>query len=205
MKYLTLDIGNVIARLDFDKFIATLSKAVNISRDEAFYFLSRTQRLHDVALTDLNEQFRESFKIKSELVIQELLEEWNKTIIPNKTVIEWMHKLIDTKDITIALLSNIGNEHAELMKTALSSIYKHKNIIKFFSCFCGARKPTLLYYHLFLTRYPEFSGCVYVDDNKENLKTGRFVGFRDIQFDLSSDDMNDDNILLRLSEIERAI
>jgi hypothetical protein len=48
--------------------------------------------------------------------------------------------------------------------------------------------------------YPEFYGCVYVDDVVENLETGKRYGFRPYHFDLSKMDTS-----LELPEIEKMI
>jgi hypothetical protein len=50
----------------------------------------------------------------------------------------------------------------------------------------GARKPSNIYFQSFLQDYPSWIGCVYVDDRKDNLLTGKKYGFRTIQFDLST-------------------
>jgi len=57
-----------------------------------------------------------------------------------------------------------------------------------------------LYYQSFLMEYPEFHGCVYVDDVAENLEAGKRYGFRPYHFDLSKMDTSQE-----LPEIEKMI
>lgn len=176
MKYLALDIGNVICDVDFSSFLRTLSKTQNIHLDDALYFLVRTQKIHDVGLVQIADELKDRFKIKSNIVLDELMAEWNNTVKINPTVKDFFLKKLK-ENIKIALLSNVGFEHAAIMQNILGTdIYK--NCIKFFSCDVGVRKPTSLYYKTFLDMHPEFKGCVYVDDRRENLDAGLEFGFK---------------------------
>jgi FMN phosphatase YigB (HAD superfamily) len=197
MKYLALDIGNVICHVNFDNFKNKLSKTLNISTIDVDYFLNRTQRLHDMGLTEISDELRDHFKIKSSVIIDELMEEWTNTLTFNQEFldgIEYKVNELGRKNITIALLSNIGFEHAKLMKSKwfLTSILN--NPIMFFSCEVGARKPSYLYYKTFLDMHPEFKGCLYIDDRKENLETGDRFGFKPKLFSLDNDLKGKDTI-----------
>jgi FMN phosphatase YigB (HAD superfamily) len=187
MKYLALDIGNVLYHCDFDPFLKTLSKQIGISIADAEYFLGRTQKLHDLGYTVMGDELRDHFHIKSEVVVEEILASWNDSVKPNISILTHLDDLQFNKKIKIALLSNIGLEHA----ANVNEVLEHNNIledtIKHFSCFVGARKPSALFYQSFLMQYPEFKGALYIDDVAENLKMGQHFGFDSQQFNLLVD------------------
>lgn len=184
MKYLAVDLGNVVCGVDFTAFISKLSKCINVSFSDVDYFLNRTQKLHDLGLTDLRSELQDHFKIHSESMVDELMVEWNNTISANPHMISILAELIHQDAVKVALLSNIGFEHAAVMESILTKdVYDHS--IKFFSCQVGARKPTYLYYKTFLDMYPDFKGCLYLDDRPENIKAGDEFGFNTRNFVLS--------------------
>ena len=184
MIYCALDIGNVLVLANFEDFIKKLSKTLNITIEEANYFMNRTQKLHDLGLTNMSDELRDHFKIKSPVTIEELIFHWNQVILPNTYIMHLLNELSRDHDIKVALVSNVGLEHAVQMEKTLGFSLFFKEAVKFFSCHVGARKPTLLYYHLFLELHPEFKGCVYVDDLAENLEASKQFGFKTFQFSL---------------------
>lgn len=185
MKYFATDLGNVICEVNFDYFIRELSRVINVSIEDVNYFLNRTQRLHDLGLTVISDELRDHFKIKSPVIIENLMAEWNKTIKPNHQMVSFLTNLLRSGDVKIALLSNIGVEHAVMMREVLTKEVFDSSV-KFFSCEVGARKPSYLYYKLFLDMNPEFKGCVYLDDRIENIESGFKFGFNARHFVLDS-------------------
>lgn len=183
-KYVCLDIGNVLCHVDFQSFLNKLSKTLNITLDDAMYFMNRTQKLHDLGLTVMADELRDHFKIRSPLIIEELQDAWNNVVSPNLTIIEFFTRLRDRDNLKVALLSNIGIEHAEQIKNKLSHNSFFLYAKKHFSCEVGARKPSMLYYQSFLSIHPEFKGCVYVDDLQENLDASKQFEFKTFKFNL---------------------
>jgi FMN phosphatase YigB (HAD superfamily) len=105
-------------------------------------------------------------------------------------MIKILDKIRSEEGLEIALLSNIGFEHAKLVHKLLSYdecgfFFNHKH----FSCEVGARKPTKLFYQSFLMQHPEFQGCLYVDDLQENLDAADELGFRIRKFSLQDTDV----------------
>jgi FMN phosphatase YigB (HAD superfamily) len=192
-KYLAIDIGNVLVYANTNKFKNKLSKILNIPLEEANYFLNRVQKLHDLGFTHLLDELHDHFAIKSSVIIDELLDEWNNVIVPCPEIISRLEKMIDRDGLQIALLSNIGTEHAALMPTQLGD-YLFQNSIKYFSCQVGARKPTMVYYHTFLQLHPEWKGCPYIDDLQENLDASQQFGFKTHRFSL--EDMSQSKVEL---------
>jgi FMN phosphatase YigB (HAD superfamily) len=197
MKYLAVDLGNVVCNVKFDNFLNELSKTLNLPLEDVNYFLHRTTKLHDMGLTQISDELRDHFKIKSPIIIQNLIEEWNKVITADTTVVGFLEKLLE-EDVKIALLSNIGIEHAALMGNILGGFLYHYSI-KFFSCEVGARKPSFLYYKTFLDMNPEFKGCLYLDDRIENVRGGEKLGFKSLHFEL--DKINRSDLENKLKEI----
>lgn len=185
MKYAAFDIGNVICHLDFTNFLEKLDYEMvdyatghNVDTGQ---FLIRLQRPHDLGLATMEEELK-AFGV-DDCCINDLMKAWSNTISPEPVMISLIEELIDN-GTKVALLSNIGFEHAIQMKTSLGpKIYD--NAVRFFSCEVGARKPTILYYRTFLDMYPEFKGCIYLDDKIDNVEGGKLLGLNGIQFDLS--------------------
>jgi len=189
MPYLCLDLGNVLVKADFNQFLRHLSKALNISLEEANDFLSRTQKLHDLGFTRISDELKDHFKIRSPVIIEELLYSWNDIIDTANYVIDRIIALQQTHDLKIALLSNIGFDHVSKLDTIFkfaspASSYRqfYQDAIKHFSCLVGARKPSLMYYQSFLAMHPEFIGATYIDDLQENLNASQQFGFRTYRF-----------------------
>ena len=170
MNYVALDIGNVLVHADFHPFLNKLSKSLNLTLEEANYFMNRTQKLHDLGYTEMKDELRDHHKIKSPIIIDELMEEWHNIITPCNPIIERIKNMMKHNEMKVALLSNIGLEHAVKVATLIPKS------INFFSCYVGSRKPSLLYYHTFLQLHPEFWGCPYIDDLQENLDAGKQFG-----------------------------
>ena len=100
----------------------------------------------------------------------------------------------------VALLSNIGVEHAQMMETKLELGGFFPGAIKHFSCHVGARKPSMVYYQSFLLQHPEFFGCLYVDDVADNLNASKAFGFRTFQMTLQEPGIED-----KIAQIEAII
>lgn len=184
MSYLVLDIGNVIVNQDLEPFMKAISIQMNISRNDAFNFISQIQVKQDLGITSFRDAIVERFNIKSEYILDNLAAAWNEVISPNYPSIQFMEKLMD-HGVEIALLSNIGLEHHNWLNNTIKHTKLYSKSVHHFSYQIGARKPTQLYYNLFLQQYPDFAGAIYLDDLKENLEAGNRAGFFAYHWDLS--------------------
>ena len=191
MKYAAFDVGNVLFNVNFPGFINKMSKTLNISVEDATYFMNRSQKLHDLGLTVMKDELIDHLHIKSSVLRDELIQEWNHCITPADWLLEKLDAHCSTHDIQIALLSNVGLEHAVRMREMLAPYQFFRNGITHFSCEVGARKPTLIYYQSFLQLHPEFQGCPYFDDLEENLVIGAKYGLKPFKFSLES--LTEDN------------
>lgn len=207
MKYIALDIGDVLVKTNFEGFLKKLSKTIDISLDDASYFMNRSQKLHDLGLTVMTDELKDHFKIKSSVIVEELVDWWNDCIQPASYVIEKLNKIHKEHDLKVALLSNIGLEHAAQIDYILNDDGFMDRAVKYFSCFVGARKPTSLYYQSFLQLHPEWKGCLYIDDLQENLDASKQFGFKTYKFSLKEitglnyDDTIFNNKMIELEKI----
>lgn len=186
MNFVALDIGNVLVHVDFSSFINAISEELNITLEEAEYFMNRTHALHDMGLTQMSDELRDHFKIRSPVIMKRLLEVWDCVLTPEFGMIAKMCYLMKSRNLQVALLSNIGLEHAKVMSVILNfegSFFD--NCVKHLSCQVGARKPSKLYYQSFLAQHPRFRGAAYLDDVQENLDMGAQFGFRPHRFALT--------------------
>ena len=205
MNYICLDIGNVICRIDFNKFISKISMDLCESAIRIKKKINYDQRAHDIGLLNLRETLENNLDITSPDVLDRILIEWNKMIVFDRSILDRFQNMSDKYGLKIALLSNLGFEHTILVREKLSnsSFEVFKNSIKYLSCEVGARKPQSIFFQSFLLRYPMFQGCIYLDDLQENLDASEPFGFRTMNFDLST--MGEDVISTKLDEIENEI
>jgi FMN phosphatase YigB (HAD superfamily) len=188
MNYVCLDVGNVLVHVDFGIFTKQLSRDLNITLEEAEYFMNRTHALHDVGLTKMADELRDHFKIKSQVLIADLIDVWGKVIYPNESILNFFATEVSLGRLNVALLSNVGLEHSARMKEILNANGRNlfDNSVKHLSCQVGARKPTKLYYQSFLMQHPEFASAAYLDDLIENLEAGAEFGLRPFHFALTA-------------------
>jgi FMN phosphatase YigB (HAD superfamily) len=198
MKYIAFDIGDVLCHCFEDKFLNAVSEEANISFEEAVRFFKRFWEHHDLGFTTIEDELKDKLNIKSEVKIKKLTDIWMDTLQPNREVFKYLCDLMfvdkslsfNTRtDVQVALLSNIGKEHAAALKDKFDKclwngygIFDH--CIKHLSFEVGARKPSLIYYQSFLSLHPEFTGCLYIDDRDENLITAQKLGFKSHKFSL---------------------
>lgn len=200
MKYICLDIGNVLCSVAAEPFLEILSETFNITFSEGARFLKRFQQIHDLGYTTMEDELKDKFGVKSPVTIKNLVDAWNDSVTPNMYILDKLNGLRDKYNLQVALLSNIGVEHAAMMEKKLARNGFFPGAIKHFSCFVGARKPSMIYYQSFLTQYPEFKGCLYVDDLKENLEASIPFGFATYHFTLE-----DSGYESKVAEIEMMI
>jgi FMN phosphatase YigB (HAD superfamily) len=188
--YLALDIGNVLCRVDLRKFTFAVSKAVNLSTWEVGHIINRSQRLQDVGLLTMGEILESEFNIKSSVLLDELINIWNNEVVTfDKNVFDFFSTMSKQYDLNIALLSNIGTDHAVIADEYIKNIIQSEvfaDAIRHYSCNVGVRKPQSLFFQSFLLQHPEFQGCVYLDDREENLIASKPFGFQEQTFDLET-------------------
>lgn len=196
MRPIAFDIGNVLVNIDFAPFEKCWNQYELHHHENYMDFLLDLHGQQDVGLTTIRRAVKERFGKVLLNPLNPKLDEidlaWNKIIAPNKPMIHFMNNL-KAEGHPIALWSNMGKEHAELLKNEYPEIMEGK--IHHLSCEVGARKPTKLYYQSFLMDYPEFKNCIYLDDLIQNVDRAKSYGIKAIHFDLKKEIKN--NTLLK--------
>jgi|ERR1019366_1560586 FMN phosphatase YigB (HAD superfamily) len=199
MKYLAVDLGNVVIEVSFEKFMQDLMVVVPFSFDECFNYLCRVSKSHDLGLISIVDGLQDHFNFKLSQNQQIFItNSWKNTVKSNVFMNEYLNELTNS-GTKIALLSNMGFEHRKLMRDIITTNV-YDTAIKFFSCDVGAIKPTYIYYKTFLDMYPEFKGCIYLDDKIENIEASKLFGFDARQFILDKIEPKD-KIKQKLSQL----
>jgi FMN phosphatase YigB (HAD superfamily) len=183
--YVAFDIGNVLCRINFQEFTECLSDVLNITPWEAGHRFNHTQKLRDLGTLNMRDVLEMEFGIKSSVTINKISDAWNNCVKFDLEVINYFNEFDKKHGLHVALVSNIGSDHSELIKPFFKWNSTFEESTKFFSCDAGVRKPTYIYYQTFLQMHPEFKGCVYVDDLDENLAVGEMFGLKSFKFDLT--------------------
>jgi FMN phosphatase YigB (HAD superfamily) len=193
-------------KVDISEFLGMLSSSFGVSVNEVRKFLNSFQRSHDIGLTTIRDEIESVFShavwsVDGDALLDDIMECWNRCLTLNTDMIKMLDGIKHEEGLEIALLSNIGFEHAKLVHESLSYdecgfFFSHKH----FSCEVGARKPTKLFYQSFLMQHPEFQGCWYVDDLQENLDAADEFGFRVTKFSL-----HDENVKRRIYDLGELI
>lgn len=193
------DLGNVLLDVKLENFTDYVDNLVAgwpaeyRPKYSAFTFLEKLQPLQDIGVTNLDKALLDYLPPLYDF--DNFLMAWYSTVSINQKMLSFVRKL-QSWNIEIALLSNIGMDHAAWWRAEKLL----PNTIEHFSYEVGARKPSKLYFQSFILNYPEFkvSGCrptLYLDDRPENLVTAEEVGFRSYLFEL--------NKFSLLSEVEQ--
>lgn len=206
MAGVAFDIGNVLCHFDIFKFTRKLSEIIGISDHDAYFFLDHIQRLQDIGVTTVAQGLEYKFRLNGS-EIEELIDTWNKTVVPNETMLRFMEKLRGD-EVKIAFLSNMGPEHLTYLRTNFPQMFE--DVVQHISCEVGARKPTKLFFQSFCLDQDEFlckkndnpfSGCLYMDDIEENLRAGKKYGFKVYQFNL--EEFNKESQLQQKRELDK--
>lgn len=167
MKRIAFDIGNVICHVDLKKFTRKIV-SLGIFPDSltAWDFLTSIQASQDLGLNNIRSDF---FKLKCYPdILDYVVTAWYEVVTPSAPMLDFINELLNDR-YQIALLSNIGFDHAKTLRYTCGSVFDR--CIQHFSCEVGARKPSLLYYQSFILKHPDwFDNSIFFDDRPENIK-----------------------------------
>lgn len=179
---IALDIGNVLFHVDMDIFINELY-LLGIPKAHGIAFTEEFQSFLDVGHLNMEQALRLRFPKLSLSQIDRAKEAWFAIVTPCKPTINVVTELI-AEGAQVALLSNIGIDHATYISDMCSGQFEH--CIKHFSCDVGARKPTKIFYQSFINDYNDFSikypsssnilkqsRGLFLDDRLENIEAAR--------------------------------
>jgi FMN phosphatase YigB (HAD superfamily) len=185
-KRVAFDIGNVICHVNLDQFFDFLvEREVVESREKADEFVCGIQHPQDLGLYNIRQGFYRFNPHLQKKTLQDLHDVWLDIVIPSEPMLDVLEEGIE-KGYQIALLSNIGYDHAGVVRQRCKVFQKcHQH----FSCEVGARKPTKLYYQSFILQYGWPKDVYFFDDRIENIQAANDY-LTGVQFDL--DDWEDD-------------
>ena len=181
-KKIAFDIGNVLFHFDLNPLLDVLIKLNVVQNNvQAYEFMGGSfQHSQEIGLFDIRQSF---YQLNNSLTYNELNnihDRWMQTFTPSLPMIDIVEELIG-KNHKVALLSNIGPDHAKYVRDNCKVFDK---CIQHFSCDVGARKPTRLYYQSFLIQYGWPNNSLYFDDREENIAMGSDF-HQSILFDIS--------------------
>lgn len=179
-KRIAFDIGNVICHVNLDQFFEFLvEREVVESKEQADDFIAGIQYPQDLGLYNIRQGFYRFNPHLPKKTLQDLHDVWLEIVTPSQPMLDVLDEIIDN-GYQIALLSNIGYDHAGIVRQKCKVFQKcHQH----FSCEVGARKPTKLYYQSFILQYGWPKDVLFLDDRQENIQAanGYLTGLR---FDL---------------------
>lgn len=181
--HVAFDIGNVLCDLNLKIFTCHLQEIIDRQKIplSAWSWLESIQPFQDIGNTTVRQSLVAMMPNINSGLLNELINSWDKTVIPNETMLRFMENL-RSEGIQIALLSNMGKEHSTYLRSKYPELFS--NTKEHLSCDVGARKPTKLFYQSFLLDNSEFKGALYLDDLEENLKAGKKFAFKTYWFKL---------------------
>lgn len=199
-----LDIGNVLVTCNMDNmFGCVVDAGFAPTVHEGFKFMSGIRNLNYIGAIDLDtsidmffghmkkEWGHEIFQKKKEDVVSF----WSSpnVIRPNTKILDFLLQLLYRHpNLGIALASNIGIDHYNLMKN-LHPFFTNDRLEKFYSFKMGCIKPQINFFNIVTgyldwCKYPHLgSQRIYVDDLEENRDTAAKFGLTTFAFDSAVD------------------
>lgn len=176
MKKLAFDIGDVLCTVDLKPFIKYLyDHRCVFSIPQGEQFLQLIQPRQDIGLCNMAQSLRELNPYLTGY--EEATAIWKETIKMSPAMLNLVDELLND-NYEIALLSNIGQEHADI-------IYKNEILnrcIHHFSYKVGVRKPSRLFFQSFKLSYPGWDNVLFLDDREENVQAANEEGFTAYRF-----------------------
>jgi FMN phosphatase YigB (HAD superfamily) len=180
LKRVAFDIGNVLCHVPVNEFYDFVAaQGIVADRKEAEEFMNGIQYAQDLGLYNIRQGFYKFNPHISKKTLQDLHDKWLDIGRPSNEMLEVLKEAIDS-GYQVALLSNIGHDHAEVFRQKcelFQGCHQH------FSCEVGARKPTKLFYQSFRHDYAWRDDVMFFDDRQENIDAAQGY-FRGIRFDI---------------------
>lgn len=177
------DIGNVLCHVDvvgvfFDWLV---QEKIVESREQAHEFIGGIQCGQDLGLYNVRQGFYRFNPHLSKKRLQDIHDKWLDIVKPSDEMLGVLEDAL-TKGYEIALLSNIGKDHSNVLRIKCKIFQK---CIQHFSCEVGARKPCKLFYQSFLLQHNWPKNIMFFDDRIENIEAAKDYFFG-IQFDIDN-------------------
>jgi len=182
VKNVVFDIGGVLVKTDFDRFLNTITKELNIP----------TKDLINKYTNGFHLDYMKG-KLTSEQFVDIICKKYNRTISVEKFEKLWYLILLEQDDnvadivdylhkqYQLAIISNIDPWHYDYCKTNFSVIGTFKRF--FLSYECNLLKPDPQFFKLVLEQLNEQPGqCLLIDDRLDNIQAAEKIGYQVIQF-----------------------
>jgi FMN phosphatase YigB (HAD superfamily) len=176
VKRVSFDIGNVLCHVDTEALQAfILNKEIvgaNARSAEQLFsevneFISKIHKQQDVGECNLKQGLALINPQLDERTIQQLYDVWIDIARPSTIMLNLVEELIEKHGYEVSLLSNIGFDHAELIRQKCS-IFKKCN--QHFSCDIGIAKPSVQFYETFISKYKWDRDVLFFDDRICNIE-----------------------------------
>lgn len=175
--FLCLDLGNVLFEIDREPFKKSLAPFCKSPQR----FIDDTDALIDTGLLTLEQAIRMYRCLPPHDDASSFLGPWCAALKPNFRMMSWVRGL-KLAGIKIAILSNIGIDHAAFVKKTWPELFEGCRL--HLSCEVGVRKPSKLYFQSFVQKNKPWKSAVYLDDKPENCSIGQEYGLRSLNFKL---------------------
>ena len=188
MKKVSFDIGNVLCHVDTAK-LKTFILDIGIVSSEAELneFIGKIHKQQDIGECNLKQGLIRINPQLDESVIQQLHDVWSDIARPSNVMLDLVEELIHIHGYEVSLLSNVGFDHAELIRQKCR-IFDKCN--QHFSCNIGIAKPSVQFYQSFISKYGWDSSVLFFDDRPENINaaSGYLTG---VLFDIEKYDSDE--------------
>ena len=178
MIYVAFDLGKVIFNLDYSHFNQILSE-LDFDLADMERYMRINCSLNESGLFSLKDLFDDDFDL---IESDELIRAWNDIPKLNPYMFRFLSRLKST-NVKIAFLSNIGSDHLNVIREKYPELMELADV-QHMSCEVGIAKPKKMFYQSFLLEHPEYEGCMYFDDNSDNLEQACNFGFSANEFNL---------------------
>jgi len=190
-KIIALDIGHVLARVDMSLFHRKLVElGYSMDEEEADLFSSAVQASFDTGMLDMRQALHVHFPKMKRDHVKQVIKSWEAVVTPCGPTMEALDEILSA-GATVALLSNIGLDHAAYLSRICFRQFDRCK--KHFSCDVGARKPTKLYYQSLLLELGSLHlPIIFLDDRIENVEAAKTQNFSSQLFDIEKYDSDED-------------
>lgn len=179
MQHIAFDLGNVLVEVDMRPFFKAV-KDLGIHKKDIDRLINLYERSVLCGNIDLYDIFVDELGDESEA--QHLIDAWCSGCRPNDRMSNFVC-MLKHEGFKIAYLSNISSQHLNYLSSKFPDFMSYA-AVSHMSCEVGAAKPSKLFYQSFLMQNEDFSGCTYLDDKQENLKSSTNFKFDSINFNL---------------------
>ena len=183
-KTFLFDIGRVLLDFDFESSLSKLIPSrINNSKERIQQVLEQKNALESGLINPQSYAYWALKILESEATLEQFYQAWQQIFTVNEPMWRCVRQLA-RQDHQLILLSNINAIHCPWIFTAYPefSYFEHKVL----SFEIGALKPEFAIYQYAINTYQlDPASTVYIDDQPQNIISGKELGFKCWQYDLN--------------------